>query len=236
MPRIAYPNVPNVSGVPQVLRAFPAAPPAPLPTVVGVASLLRAFLVPSQWGIFKTKVEQNSRTETLPTGEVMFSPVVVTAREVPVVEPDSFLTFGFHQEWSITTAPVQQGAFADFNRVASPFEVQVRMTKGGTVAQRRTFLDQIEALSTTQLYDILTPEKRYLRCNFIRSEISRRQEKGAYQLSEVDVFFREIRVVESAYSRTSLVAPHAASAASMKNNGTVGAVTSSLPIPPSVTR
>lgn len=230
MPRIQYPNVPNVPGVPQLLRQLPSAPPTIVATLTGVASLVRAFTSTSQWGIF-AHVEPVKETS-----ESGITEVLVVAKRVPVVTPDSYLDFDYTQDWTVSTAPTQKGGFVDYNRVASPFEIKLRMFKGGSITDRKTFLQQIEDLGTTALYDIFTPEKSYLRCNFVRSEISRRGEKGAYQLNMVDVFFREIRQVIPTYTKTVIAEPTNVSATQQQNNGTQQGVATTATPPPSVTR
>lgn len=234
MPRIQFPNVPNVPGVPQLLRRLPSAPPTVVASLAGVASLVRAFISTSVWGIFAHVDPEKNKPATSTTPQL--PGVTVVAKRIPVVTPDSYLEFGYDQDWSVSTAPTQKGAFADYNRVASPFEIKLRMFKGGTVSQRKDFLKQIEDLGTTKLYDIFTPEKTYLRCNFIRVEISRRGEKGAYQLSMVDVYFREIREVVPTYTKTVIADPADASASQQQNNGTQQGVTTTATPPPSVTR
>src|SRR5882724_1065840 len=236
MPRIQFPNVPNVPGVPQLLRRLPSAPPTIIATIAGAASLVRAFLSKSQWGVFAHVEPSTGETTRAPDGTVRLPEVIVVAKRVPVVTPDSFLTFDFNQDWSVSTAPTQKGAFADYNRVASPFEIQLRMFKGGTLTERKNFLQQIDDLGTTKLYDIFTPEKTYLNCNFIRAEISRKGEKGAYQLNMVDVFFREIRQIVPAYTKTVIAAPADLSARQQQNNGTQRGVATTTTPPPSVTR
>lgn len=230
MPRIPFPNVPNVAGVPQVLRAFPAAPPAILGTAAGIGQLVRSFISKPVWGVFKhTDSIDTNKKDGLET-------VFITAKRLPVVIPDSIRDFGYDREWAITTAPTQNGGFVDYNRVAQPFEIHLRMTKGGSEKDRTNFLKQIEDLGTTQLYDIITPEKTYLNCNFLRIGMPRRGEKGAYWLSEVDLYFREIRVVTSQYTKTQVEQPKSASASSVQNNGTQQGQTSSTPVPVSVTQ
>jgi hypothetical protein len=236
MPTIPYPNVPNVPGVPQLLRKLPSAPPTIVSTVAGLASLARAFLSKSQWGIFKHTEPTKGEATRTSDGTLMLPAIIVTAKRLPSVTPDSYLDFDHNQEWSVTTAPTQQGAFADFNRVASPFEIKLRMTKGGTLSERKEFLQQIEDLGTTQLYDIFTPEKTYLNCNFTRSEISRRGEKGAYWLNMVDVFFREIRPVVATYTKTTIANPASPNASQQQNNGTQQGIASTATPPPSVTQ
>lgn len=233
---IPYPRVPNVPGVPQLLRRLPSAPPSIVATVAGIGSLARAFLSKNQWGIFKHQDPPTGEGKKLPDGTVQLPEVVVVAKRLPAITPDSYLDFDFNQEWSVTTAPTQQGGFADYNRVASPFEVKVRVVKNGSLTQRKAFLQEIEDLGTTQLYDIFTPEKTYLNCNFVRSEISRRGEKGAYSLNMVDLYFREIRPVVATYTKTTVTDPANPDASQQQNNGTQQAVPSTATPPPSVTQ
>ncbi len=221
MPLIPYPNVPDVSGVPNVLRRLPAGPPAILGTIAGIAQLVRAFTSAPVWGVFKhidPPVPSTDPNELIITGIVKLKPVVT---------PDSIRDFGYSNEWNIATAPTQNGAFADYNRTNNPFEITLRMTKGGTETDRQKFLKQIEDLDSTQLYDIITPEKTYRNVNLMRYEVQRQGEKGAFWLSEVDLTFREIRIVTAQYSRTSITLPVNPSAANPQN---LGAQQSQLPI------
>lgn len=234
MPRIQFPDVPNASGVPQVLRQLPAGPPAILGTAAGVAQLLRSFMSQPVWGVFKPVDDTTTQKQTSDGLEE----VVVTAKkkQTPVVVPDSILDFGYQKEWTITSAQTQKGGFSDYNRVATPFEARVRMSKGGSEKDRTTFLKQIETLDSIQLYDIVTPEKVYLNCNFSRIELSREGERGAYFLQNVDLYFREIRVVTSQYSKTQIAKPIPVSAANVQNNGTQQGQTTTTAVPQTVTR
>lgn len=214
MPLIPYPNVPNVSGVPQVLRNLPAGPPSVLGAAVGAAQLVRSFLSKPVWGIFRTQDK-----------------AVTTVHGKPIVVPDSIIEFGYQKETSITSAPTQQGAFTDYNRVANPFETHLRMTKGGTEKERTTFIKQIDDLDTIQLYDIFTPEKVYLKVNFTRFELTRRGAQGAYWLAEVDLYFREIRTVTSQYTTTMIDQPQDPSSTNVQNDGVQQVGTIDVPVP-----
>lgn len=230
MPRIPFPNVPNLPGVPQLLRQLPAGPPPVLAAAAGIAQLIRSFASKPVWGIFKSYEPEASPAAVSDDG---LEEVVVTAKvkRIPVVIPDSIRDFGYQKEWSVTTAPTQDGGFADYNRVANPFEVRLRMTKGGSEKSRIEFIKAIESLDTIQLYDIDTPEKSYNNCNFTRFEISREGGNGAYWLAAVDLYFREIRVVSSQYLNTSITQPKDVSASNVQNNGNVQAVTTASPVP-----
>jgi len=199
MALIPFPNVPKLPGVPQLHRspAFPAGPPPALGGVIAIGRLLQAFLAKPLWGIFSdTPPQVNTPTDDLPT-------VTVRSSSTPVVVPDSIREFNFKNAWDVSDYPVQQGSFASYNKVNNPFEIQVRLTKGGTLRDRTTFLNQIAAIAgTTDRYKIVTPEKTYLSCNVTRWEVARREAQGAYFLTEVDVFFREIRFVTAEYTST----------------------------------
>ena len=220
MPLIPYPNVPNAPGVPNVLRKAPAGPPPVVGTVAGIAQLVRAFTSAPVWGVFQ-HVEQNSEKTVQHSADGLEELTFTGSRKLkPVVVPDSIRDFGYSNQVNISTAPTQNGSFADYNRVNNPFEVTLRMTKGGTERDRQIFLNQIEQLQTTQLYDVITPEKTYRSVNLMRVEYQRQGEKGAFWLSEVDLTFREIRIVTAQYSRTSITQPTDPSAANPQNNGT----------------
>lgn len=228
MPRIQFPNVPKVPGVPQLNRsnAFPSTVTPALVSGVGLFNLLRSFLSPPVWGIFRdTSEDEQGNSEDIDpeTGEP-FPVVQVTATNPPVIVPDTFLTFGFKNEYSVSDAPTERGGFASYNKVANPYEIQMRLFKSGTVGDRKAFLESIEKIvGDTNLYKIVTPEKTYLRVNLLRYEVMREEERGAYMLNAVDIFFREIRIVRAEYtnSATNTQAALQPAATGTENVGTV---------------
>lgn len=224
IPKPQFPNVPKLSGVPQLLRS-PQFPPAP-PPIVGVAAALgrlwQALFSQPSWAIYKHQEAQAVTQEGVET-------VTVVGERVPVVVPDSFLEFGYRNEYTVSDYPVQNGGFASYDKVANPFEIVLRLSKGGTQNARKEFLDSIDAIiGTLDLYDILTPEKTYLNVNVLRFEIVRRGNRGAYFFAEVDLYFREIRQVAATYSTTSTITENAQdpSALPVTNVGTVQGQTS----------
>ena len=173
-----FPNVPPFRGVPQ-LRRSPTAEEIRALAIATAAlrgRLWRALELQPRWGIFDTNNQQ-------------------------VIEADSVLALDNRNENRVSDYPVQEGAFASYNKVNVPYELVVRLTRSGSVSDRATFLQQIEAtFRSLELYYILTPERTYLDVNLIRYEVIRRGAEGAYFLTEVDIFFREIRQVASQYS------------------------------------
>lgn len=185
LPIIPVPQFPNVAalpGVPQLVRTI-AAYYADLKVTRGVqaaqSALWQASKLAPTWGIFN-------------------------AAGVRVVTPDNVLNFDNRNEWRVSDFPVQKGAFASYNKVLLPPETAVRLTKGGSLSDRKKFLQQIAAIAgDTNLYTILTPETPYVNVNVLRYEVTRRGAEGAYYLSEVDVFFRAVVQVTALYSNTS---------------------------------
>src|ERR1035437_11025940 len=50
-----------------------------------------------------------------------------------VIEPDSFLGFDYRNETNISTYPIEQGGFASYNKVNTPFDARVKISKGSAV-------------------------------------------------------------------------------------------------------
>lgn len=201
MARYPFPNVPKAAGVPQVVRspAFPNTTPPVLGTALALGRLVLALTRSSGWGIYlDNSLDPLERDE-----DGVFVIPVVGKGPPPVLVPDSFMDFGFRQEWSVTTAPTELGGFTAYNKVNNPFESQVRVTKGGSNRERAEFLQKLDEIAgSLQLYKIVTPERTYFGCNISRYEVTRKGAAGAYFLAEVDIFFTEIRVVISEYTNT----------------------------------
>lgn len=141
-----------------------------------------------------------------------------------VLSPSNYLAFDQRNEWRVLDYPVQDGAFASYNKVASPYSLNVRMSKGGSLSDREDFLKTLDTLSKTfDLYTLVTPERSYSNLNIERYEVMRRGSQGAYFLTEVDVYFREIRQVTGVYSSSAANTANAKppSATPNVNNGTV---------------
>lgn len=220
IPKALFPNVPKLPGVPQLTRSlnFPAGPPPVVGAVIALGRLWQAIFSQPAWGIYKQAVNgPQVDSDGVQT-------VTVVAERQPVIDPDSFLEFGYRNESTLSDYPVQDGGFMSYDKVANPYETVIRLSKGGTKEDRKRFLDSIDAVQNSlDLYDILTPEKTYIGVNLMRFELNRIGAKGAYFFAEVDIYFREIRQVTSVYSSTALAIgnPQEPSAESTSNLGTV---------------
>lgn len=177
---ILFPNVPNVPGVPQLARSglFPVTPTPELGNPAVQGALWQSASGAPTWGIFDAK------------GKL-------------VVDPDNIVNFDNRNEWRISTYPVQQGQFAQYNKVAVPYEISVRLTKGKTKTERKNFLASIDKIAgDLNLYTIVSPERSYVGVNVLRYEVARRGVQGAFFLAEVDIYFIQIQEVQPQYSTT----------------------------------
>ncbi|MBZ9683203.1 hypothetical protein LB531_21330 [Mesorhizobium sp. CO1-1-2] len=136
---------------------------------------------------------------------------------VPVIIADNVVEVQYRQQWSISDFPVEQGAFASYDKVQIPYDARLRFTAGGSAANRAAMLASIAAIAgDTNLYDVVTPEAVYLSCNFTHYDYTRRSNEGLGLLS-VDIWLIEVRQsVNSAMSNT-----QDPSGASQVNGGTV---------------
>lgn len=202
VPKPPFPNVPFLLGVPQLVRAL-LFQPANAVTLGAQAqhNLWASAQVAASWGVFDSNGNK-------------------------VINPDNIYAFDDRQEWRLSDYPVQRGAFSSFNKVIVPFEDSLRMTKGGSLTERRAFLKSIDAIAgDTNLYSIRTPEKTYLSVNILRTELLRRSSEGAYFL-EVDIFFRNIVEQTAQYSTAAANTADAQNSAALPavNQGNVQAV------------
>ena len=120
----------------------------------------------------------------------------------PVVVADNVLAFGFKKAARISKYPQEQGAFASYNKVATPAEPRLRYSTGGTLADRQAFLASIDALiGDLNLYDVVMPEMTYQNYNVVNYDFDRNADNAG--LLEIDVWLEEIVVAgASTFSNT----------------------------------
>ncbi len=188
---MAFPvNVPRVPGVPSVLFAS------------SVGQVL-SFLTQDAVGIF--------------TGIAQQQPWGIYLGGAPVVLADNVVSFDFRKQWAISDYPVEQGAFASYNKVFIPFDGRFRFTAGGSDSNRQALLDSIDAIAgDLNLYTIVTPIAIYPNVNITHYDYSQTATNGVGLLS-VDVWTEEVRET-SALSMSNTASP---TAASQVNGGTV---------------
>lgn len=130
----------------------------------------------------------------------------IYAKGKPLIEPDSIVSFDFRQEFRISDAPQEAGAFLSYNKVRSPFDVRLKMTKGGSDAVRKAFLDSVEALaSSLDLCAVMTASKNYSDVNVVHYEYSQTAQNGVGMLT-VEVWLQQVRTTPSqAFSTTKVL-------------------------------
>lgn len=132
-----------------------------------------------------------------------------------IIVPDTVEKFEFRGEQRISDYPLEKGAFASFNKVAQPFEIRMLMVcsglnyaqniasslglnLGSKYMQRGDFLDTLDyMLGTTDLFDIVTPDKLYANVNLVHYDFRKEARNGAIMLM-VDAWFQEVRVTGGA--------------------------------------
>lgn len=167
----AFPNVPLTAGVPPVGILLGAIRNPQILLTTDAAASLSSLFYP-QWGIFS------------PFG-------------LPVVTGDSVLQVEFRKDWKISDFPIEAGGFESYNKVETPFDIRIAFSVGGSLENRRTFLELVKAVcSTTAVYSVVTPEAVYLNANACHYDYAR-QVRSGQQLIVVEIFLNEVRVVAS---------------------------------------
>jgi len=116
-----------------------------------------------------------------------------------VLEPDNITEIHPTEKSVVSKFPTERGAFADYNKVAEPYEISVTMTKGGKQSDMNDFMDQLRALKEgIQLVDIVTPERVFLDANLETFDYSKTVGKGQ-NLLIIKAKFIEIWQVEPVY-------------------------------------
>lgn len=123
---------------------------------------------------------------------------------IPVIVADTVVSFDYKNDWSISDYPMEQGAFASYDKVETPYTVRIRFSTGGSVADREAFLESILSIAgNLELYDAVTPEKVYQGVNIARVDYSRKSNQGNGLLI-VDIACVEIReTAEASFTNSS---------------------------------
>lgn len=199
-----YPDVPPLPGVPPVYRGplNPADATATPPPALTQDSVAAASAAP-QWGIF-------------------------TIRGQSALDVDSIVAIEPSREFRVSDYPVEKGGFASYNKVATPGELRVTVTKGGHASDRAAFLSAVDVLvASTDLFNVVTPDTAFTDVNIVRYDYRRSADQGA-TLLVVELHCIEIR--QSA--KTKYSDSKAPSGVDLKNDGPVQPTTPTVPQTP----
>lgn len=127
---------------------------------------------------------------------------------VPVVLADNVLGLSYQSGSTIVNAPIEGGSFASYNKIASPAQAVVQMSKGsGGVLQRGAFLTQLQALEGSTLsFFVISPEFVHRNMQIVGVDYARSASEGM-QLIVVNVQLEEVREVKVDYSYQEVKAP-----------------------------
>lgn len=174
-------------------------------TVVSDIAIIAGLFSGPQWGIF----DQNNN---------------------PVIVGDSVVSAEFTRDFNISKYPVEQGDFASYNKVKTPYGLKFTFTKGGSISDRANFLKTVQAAQASlTLYKGSIPELFYPNITIDHYDW-RRTAKNGVTLLTVDVWCEEVRVAPPAsFSSTPtttvppITAPADPQAGQAVNGGTVQA-------------
>ncbi len=125
-----------------------------------------------------------------------------------VVDIDTIAAMRYTNKSRVSDFPVEQGAFTTYNKVATPFKMQVKMAVGGSRQRISDFITKLEVLKndTLNLYHFVTPEMTYLNCTVEEFSYSRDHSKGQDMvIALVDLL--EVRIVTPSYTTASVTLP-----------------------------
>ena len=159
-----YPDVPDTKGVPPVLRDGPS---QSVPQLTA-DQLNNGQPMLATWGIY-------------------------TTGGAKALDADSVVSLEYMSEFRVADYPLEKGGFVSYDKVAMPFDIRTLVTKGGSIAERTSFLSAVERLKESlDLVNVVTPERTYLNVNLVRASLSRSATGGA-GLIAIECGFREIR-------------------------------------------
>jgi len=138
----------------------------------------------------------------------------------PIADWDSIKAFEYKQDWRLPNYPMEQGAFQSYDKVQTPFQTRVTMTKSGQEQVLSQFLAAIAAASEgTDLFTVDAGGITYQNVSVEGYDYQRTATKGVTMLT-VEISLLEIQIASSS-TFTNTAQP---SGADPVNGGTVQAV------------
>ena len=118
----------------------------------------------------------------------------------PIVLCDGVLGISFTSSSDVSSAPLEKGTFASYNKVDNPDQAVVQLTKGsGGVFQRGAFLTQLIAYKGSTLkFHVVSPEFVHRNMTITDLDYARSAKEGL-QLIVVNVQLEEIREIKLEY-------------------------------------
>lgn len=116
----------------------------------------------------------------------------------------SFISCEVRNEGQIVSAPVEEGSFASYNKVAKPISVLLSISMQGDDAYLQASLDQLQRLKTgLEMLIVVTPNEEYSNLN-LESYSYRRAIDQGLGVVYADLVLNEVRQVRRQYSNSRL--------------------------------
>ena len=180
-------------------------------------ALWHSLQVSDKWGIY----DKNNKNIF---ADKKFSQLVVNIINSFGGTVVSTNSFDYSKEMRVSDFPIENGGFASYNKVEMPATPVVSFAISGSESARKDFLETIDkAVKSTDIYTIVTPEKKYTSHTLERYSFSRKSSKGVTLLI-VDIALREVRTVSAQYTKTT---PKEVGATQKVDNGKVQPTTPS---------
>lgn len=117
----------------------------------------------------------------------------------PLLEFDAFIALDYVQDAKVPQQPIEQGSFAAYNKVGTPYMLKVTLARSGSAGELKTFCDALEELAAgTRLVSVVTPERVYRSANVTGLRWQRTAESGADRVI-AELILDEIRQVAPVY-------------------------------------
>lgn len=174
IPKSLYPLVPNVAGVPALIRNAARIVDTLTFGALGIGNLLGAE--PIRWGLFNTLGD-------------------------PITDFDTILSVDMRDSCRVSNYPVENGSFKSYNKVENPYDARIVMTRGGTEAQRIEFINDLKfAKKSLQLLTIVTPEATYENATIEAFDYTRETTNGAGMIKAILTIVEVRQIAAAQYS------------------------------------
>lgn len=120
-----------------------------------------------------------------------------------VLEVDGFIDFELQNSSQIANYRIEAGQFASYNKVDSPFSINIAMVKNGDTNELDKFLSDLDRISNDiELYDIVTPQHVYNSANMLQYSYKRNAQEGYNTLYVFCTFMQILSTAEVALTKS----------------------------------
>lgn len=131
----------------------------------------------------------------------------------------SFIDIDVKNEGQALSYPVEEGGFANYNKVQSPLDIRVTLSTQGTDADFEYILDTLNNYQANPIKLFISTPSAYYGPVTLEAYMNKRtRESGAGQLT-VELGFIEVREIETQVSTTVITRPRNATSADKSNTG-----------------